>query len=777
MHSFIRAESINLAAVLFLTGIVTFQQLDELPVLYWGLSLAIIIPLAWFYPNFRSITIFIGGFLWAMLQAQIILFHSLDTELEGQDITVYGSIASLPEVKDRRVRFEFEITQLLHNGQAHKHPQRIRLSWYDQAPELKVGQSWQLVVRLKRPHGLMNPGGFDYEGWLYQNRIRATGYVRDSDDNKLLGAPTGRYVIAVFRERLAAAIRQQLPDSAFAGVITALAIGDVREISARQWEVFRRTGTTHLIAISGMHITLIASLLFYLIKAGWSRSVFLVTRIPAPTAAGMGALIAALAYALLAGFSIPTQRAWLMITVAMIALMFKRQRAISHVLAIALIAVLLLDPFAVMDVGFWLSFGAVAIIFFGTAGRLRPSGWWWKWGKIHVLITIGLTPLLLLFFQQLSWVSPLANFIAVPWVTFLVIPPALIGTVLVLPFPLLAQPLFEAGNFSMATLWRLLELLAQPAWVTGNQAVPSLAAFIAAAIGVALLLAPRGIPIRWLGVFWFLPLLMMRPSAPAAGAYQFTLLDVGQGLAAVLRTQEHVLIFDTGPRFSADFDTGQAVIVPYLIAQGIKKIDVLIVSHGDNDHKGGVESLLELYPVEKILSSVPEQINHATATSCVAGQRWRWNEVDFEILHPPVAAAATENNLSCVLRVSNGAGSVLLTGDIEKQAEAELLASSAAKLKTDILVVPHHGSKTSSSDDFVVAAAPSYALFPVGYRNRFNFPRSEIVEKYRMAGSQLFDSARHGAITFSIDQEGVGEPRLYRHEARRYWHIESSITK
>lgn len=422
-----------------------------------------------------------------------------------------------------------------------------------------------------------------------------------------------------------------------------------------------------------------------------------------------------------------------------------------------------------MDAGFWLSFAAVAFILFGFTGRLNNNSGWSKWGKIHFLIAIALLPLTLLLFQKASLVSPLANLIAVPIVSLLVVPLVLLGALLIGVVPVVGQTLLHLADYCLQLLWPLLNWLATLPAAQIYQAFVGPWVILPACIGIVWLLAPRGWPGRWLGGVWLLCAFLLPHPKPQQGEAQFTLLDVGQGLAAVIETQRNTLVFDTGPKFNESFDTGEAVVLPYLLSRGINQIDTLIVSHADNDHIGGAESLLQFMPVMKTLSSAPDQLAEHGAVKCESGQRWIWDGVVFEMLHPGGRFSSDENNNSCVLKVSTAAGSLLLTGDIEKRAENNLSRKRAAELQADVLVVPHHGSKTSSTDGFIQAVSPRWALFPVGYRNRFKLPRQEVVDRYDNSGVELLMSGQQGAIMMRFGKEAITPPQGYRYLNRRYW--------
>jgi competence protein ComEC len=704
---------------------------------------------------------FLFGLAWALAQATVRSLDALPPELERRDIIVEGVVLNVPDALDRGLRFSFHAdTVLAPAGVALPH--RIRLSWMQAAAQVKAGQRWRLRVRLKRPHGFFNPGGMDYELWLFAQGIRASGYVREDTDNQKL-AEASPFAPSAWRQALYDRLTQTLAGSAMVGIVTALTMGAENAISPAQWEVFRRTGTAHLVAISGSHISLVAGLVFWFthrLCAGLG-----LMRWSPPTVAALAAILAAWAYTGLADFVIPAQRALIMIIVVMAGIASRRNLRPQSALALALLAVVLYDPLAVLSVGFWLSYGAVAVILLVVIGRLRPGGFWSELWKINWATSLGLAPLLLFFFQQVSLVSPLANLLAVPTMGVVLTPLCLFGALLLVVHPPAGVAVLHLAETLLQWAWIVLQWLSDLPWAQWKHPSPPAWTMPLALLGGLLLLAPRGIPARWLGIVLLIPCLSIKPEPPAAGHFRLTLLDVGQGLAATVQTQTHTLVFDTGARFGKTFDTGAAVIEPFLRQQGVDSIDKLIVSHGDNDHIGGAATLLQQFPVAETLSSVPERLTTAHATGCHAGQSWDWDGVRFDLLSP-FGTLGSGNDNSCVLRVSTPAGSALLTGDIERAAEQQLIEHYGEQLKTDILIAPHHGSLTSSSPAFLNRVQPSQVLIPVGYLNRYNFPNPEVLRRYRAIGAEILDSAKHGAIS---GEPGSFPPQGYRQTDGHYW--------
>jgi competence protein ComEC len=787
----------------FALGVLALQQQAELPALapaaWLALPLAIALGAwlasrrlgAWRGRVARGVAIFsaaaavgLGGFFYAAWRAEARLADALPTAWEGRDIDVVGVIDELPQATERGARFAFAVERVVTPGAVV--PSRLSLGWYGSwradepavdVPELHAGERWSLAVRLKRPHGTVNPHGFDVEAWLLENEFRATGYVRDGEGNRRLDAFAGRpgdYVERL-RETIRARILAALGDRPYAGVIAALAIGDERAIPSEQWRVFFRTGIGHLISISGLHVTAFATLIGAIAFWLWRRNHRLTLLIPARKAAAIAGVAAAFVYVLLAGFQVPAQRTLYMLTVAAIGLWLGRPGTASTVWLWALAVVLARDPWAMLAPGFWLSFGAVGLLLYTGVGRVGTGSALGAAARAQWAITLGLVPLMLMLFQQISLVSPLANAVAIPVVTFIVVPLTLAS--IVIPWDLL----LVAAHQVFAWLALLLEALsALPAAVWQQHAPPSWAV-IAGAIGVLWLLAPRGLPGRALGFVWLLPLFLVVPLLPPPGTFRVTVLDVGQGLAVLVQTHAHALLYDAGPRFNDTADAGARIIAPMLRATGIERLDAMIVSHQDSDHSGGALSVLQTVPVTWLASSLPPEnaIVRArteageSAERCVAGRRWQWEGVDFALLHPVEASYANPklkaNDLSCVLRVGNAAGSALLTGDIEARTEADLIRRDGAALHADLLIVPHHGSRTSSTTAFIAAVAPGAAVFTPGYRNRFGHPRPEIVARYAEAGIPTYRTDYEGALTFAFEPGARLAPRREREADPRYW--------
>ena len=722
------------------------------------------------------------GFYHAAWQAQQRLSISLADEWQGRDIGVIGVVAELPRISEHGLRFAFDVEQTL-TPQA-RVPPHIYLSTYS-APQdaplaLRAGERWQLALRLKQPHGSSNPHGSDFEIWALENKVRAVGYVQAKGDNHRIDAAASgpMYRIESWRETVRDKFDATLAGAPYAGVLSALAIGDQSSIPQSQWQVFTRTGVNHLMSISGLHITMLASLGFALTYWLWRRSVRLTLWLPARKAAALAALLVALGYALLSGFGVPAQRTVYMVGAVAAALWLKRNFSLGQILSIALLGVLIPDPWAVLSPGFWLSFGAVVLILYVTAHRLARSHWLKEYAVVQWAMTIGLVPMLLALFQQVSIVSPVANAFAIPLVSLVVVPLALLGAVL--PW---GAPLWLA-HIVMGFTMRILEWLNALPQAVWTQHAPPAWSIVTGMLGVLLILAPRGIPARWLGLVLMLPMFLNAPAPPAPATLRMIVFDVGQGLAVAVQTHDHALLFDTGPDFSGDADSGNRILVPALRALGISRLDGLILSHDDLDHTGGTTSVMQALPIDWVASSLPDdspllqnfprQAGQEMKGSrrCTDGDHWQWDGVQFDILHPGPDADTSikphDNDLSCVLRISLGSQHILIVGDIEKKSEQRLLENHAGQLNASLLVVPHHGSKTSSTPDFIAAVLPDYAVFTTGYRNRYGHPKAEVVQSYADSGAEVLRSDEDGAILVTMGAQGLSVER-YRKTHQRYW--------
>ncbi len=762
------------AALAFAAGAALLQQQGELPSLAWAWILPVLVLIVLKWPKKAWIAALAFGFFWAAMFAQHRMADRLAPELEGRDLDVVGVVSSLPAIGERGVRFELDVESV--EGAA-RLPQKLLISWYrsalyeDQPAVLSgavhPGERWLFTVRLRRPHGNVNPNGFDYESWLLERGIGATGYVRQRGEQRKMGE---RNSLLDRVEQAREAVRDRflgyLGATPAAGILAALAVGDQRAISNEEWRLLNLTGVTPLLSISGLHVTLVSGLFAWLVAALWRRVPWLALRLPARKAAAIAAIAGALGYSLLSGFAVPAQRTFYMVSVVALARWAGRIASPGRVLALALAAVVLADPWAPLAPGLWLSFGAVLLIFYVASGWSSPERRLAQWARTQWAITLGLAPAALLLFGQVSVAGPLANALAIPLVSAVVTPLALAAALIP------AEWLLDLTGWLVEWLLQFLEWCAALPGALWQQHVPALWTVLLALGGVAWLLAPRGVPWRAGGIALMAPAFALAPPAPPPGEAWITTLDVGQGLAVLVRTANRALLYDAGPAFGAQTDSGERIILPAMRSAGVGRLDAMVLSHEDSDHIGGALSVLESIAVDALASSLPA--GHAlnalagSAARCRQGLRWEWDGVQFEMLHPAQGAQARRrNDLSCVLRVASQGGSMLLTGDIERMAESQL-AQSPRGVNSDVLVVPHHGSRTSSTPEFIAAVAPRWAVVPAGYRNRFGHPNRDVLERYLSAGAKIVRTDLDGAVSVRL---GVAEVAVDTERRRRdrYW--------
>jgi len=748
------------AALAFAAGVLLLQQQAALPSLAWLAAAPAAIALAAWRRAWLLPAAFAIGFLWAAGFAQLRLADRLAPGLEGRDLAVTGVVAGLPSRTEHGLRFAFEPER----AQASL-PSRLLLSWYGAAEDVHPGERWRLTVRLRRPHGHANPHGFDYEGWLLERGIGATGYVRADEPAQRAGRRDSLADrIAQAREAVRERFLAVLGDTPAAGILVALAVGEQRAIADEEWRLFARTGVTHLMSISGLHVTLVSGLCAWLVAALWRRVPRLALALPARKAGAAAAIAAALGYTLLAGFAVPAQRTLYMVVVVALALWSGRMASPARTLALALAVVTALDPWAVLQPGFWLSFGAVALIFYVSAGWSAAEPRLLQWIRVQWAITAGLAPAALFLFAQVSVAGPLANALAIPLVSVVITPLALGAAVLPV------DALLHVADGLVQLLLQYLEWCAQLPGAFWQRHVPPLWATLLALAGVAWLLLPRGFPWRASGLALMAPALLLPAPAPADGEAWVTVFDVGQGLAVLVRTGRHALLYDAGPAFG-DSDSGERIVAPALVALGVPRLDALVLSHDDRDHVGGARSILERYEVGMLRHSLPAEhpllALAAAPQPCLRGAAWTWDEVRFEFLHPPASAAPPRrNDRSCVLRVEAGGRALLITGDIERDAERALVRAGLAPIEA--LLVPHHGSRSSSSPAFLAALRPRLAIAATGYRNRFGHPAADVAARYDDIGARLLRTDRDGAVELRLSRAALGA-QAERARRPRYW--------
>ncbi|TAK80965.1 MAG: DNA internalization-related competence protein ComEC/Rec2 [Betaproteobacteria bacterium] len=756
------------AVLAFAAGVIALQWQPALPPLVWAAALVPLALLAWKHRRFVVVAALFTGFFWAAWCAQLRMADWLAPGLEGRDLEVVGTVSSLPAVSERSVRFEFEVESA---AAGEGLPRKLLLSWYRSEffdPEVHPGERWLLTVRLRRPHGQVNPHGFDYEAWLLERGIGATGYVRSRGEQKKLGPRDNVFDrIEQAREAVRSRFFAQLGSTPAAGIVAALAVGDQRAIAAEEWQLFSRTGVTHLMSISGLHVTLVSGLFAWLAGFLWRSVPAAALRLPARKAAALAAIVGALGYTLIAGFAVPAQRTFYMVTVVAAALWVRRMSSPARTLALALGAVVLADPWAPLAPGFWLSFGAVALIFYVAIGWTERESRLRQYARIQWAITLGLAPAALLLFGQISLAGPIANAVAIPLVSVVITPLALGAAVVPIP------EILDVAAWLVEWLLQFLEWCAALPGALWQQHTPPAWSVALALAGVIWLLAPRGVPGRVCGIALMAPAFYATPPAPAMGEAWITTYDVGQGLAVMVRTASRTLLYDAGPAYGPDSDSGGRVVVPALRAAGLGSVDLLILTHEDTDHIGGALSVLESVEVARLASSLPA--GHTLNTlidgprRCIAGETWEWDGVRFEFLHPPGAyAQLRRNDQSCVLRVASAGGAMLLTGDIERSAESALTEREGHSLRADVLLVPHHGSRSSSTREFIGAVAPRWAVVAAGYRSRFGHPNAEVLERYREAGASILRTDRDGAVLVRLGR-GAVEASGERVRDPRYW--------
>ena len=758
-------------ACLFVAGVAMLENEPLLPDAMWCASLPVCVLLIMARVRASPLFALAAGYFWAAFVAHVQMAAWDSTAIEGRDVEIAGTVRGLPVADARRARFDVRIGESSH---APLVGERVRLSWYGARAVPMPGSVWRLTVRLRRPRGWHNPGGSDYEGRLFASRIVATGYVKAGEAIGSAPAVSLARMDAV-RADLARSIRSALDGYGSEGLVRALAIGDRSGVSEHQWRALRVTGIAHLMAISGLHVGMAAGAAYWVARHAWTFVPRAALLIAAPQVAGVAAMLAAIGYAMLAGLALPTQRALLMLAVVFAARLTRRYIPPSHGLAFALIAVSVVDPHSVRAPGFWLSFVAVAAIVMALAtrpvARLRTITRRLRtMATAQMAVTVGLAPVTLSVFAEQSLVSPFVNALVIPLVGAVVVPVVLLGLLAGAVHAGAGAAMLAGAALMLDSLWPAIE------WIAGHAVMLPAPGEIgpwqlaAAAIGALIVLAPRGLTIRWLGFVWMLPMIAMRPAPVGPGAWRMTVLDVGHGLSVVVETARHVLVYDAGPPVGTRLDAAALAVLPFLARQGHDTVDRVVLSHGDTDHIGGYARLADSIAIGALVANRPVG-SHRPDFGCTVGRRWEWDGVSFEVLYPLGDRPGFDNAHSCVVRIEGSGGSALLTGDVERDGERVLVARSEHRLATDVLVVPHHGSTTSSTPQFIDSVAPSIALFSASEHGRFRLPHPDVVSRYVDAGVATYSTSRCGAIT--IEFPANAEPhvlRLERESGRRYWH-------
>ncbi|WP_457668953.1 DNA internalization-related competence protein ComEC/Rec2 [Thiolapillus sp.] len=759
-----------LTAAGFALGAFAFQQLPVFPAGNWLLLLPLVLWCWWRYPKAGWLFAVFAGFFWAQIHGEVTRPRLLPDGLLQDTVLASGVIQGIPDDNSRRTRFFFAANELRQGNTRLSGFWCFRISWYNQAPRLTAGDTWTLPLRLKKAHGYHNPGGFDYEGWLYARGVIYTGYVKGK------GVQTGRKAFSLDRQRqqIAESIGQSNLSRRAGAVIRALVVGDRSGLSREDRTVFAATGTSHLIAISGLHIGLIAAMAYFLAGWFWRRFPPLCSRWPSRVAGAPFAMLAALMYAALAGFSIPTQRALIMLLIVMTGVLLRRSANPPRILGLALFAVVLWDPLSVESAGFWLSFCAVAAILY-LVPRL---GGRFKWLWLQVGIALALAPVLVWRHLPVSVLSPLVNLIVIPVFGLLIVPLSLFSVFLLVIYPDMAKWPVSVAGWLLDWILVVLDRISLWSPTLHGQSIAVTVPPVIAALALLGLWRFRQVPVHPLGRLSLLSVALLsgvlckqQVDAPRPNHFRITVLDVGQGLSVVARTATHTLIFDAGPRYPSGFNTGSAVLLPYLQSQGIGKIDRLVLSHSDSDHVGGAPDLLRGVPVGDILAGEPPGLGGAASFQrCRSGETWWWDGVRFEFLYPPAGLFEEGNNASCVLKVSVDGQAALLTGDIERPAEEWLVQNIPDRLRSQVVVAAHHGSASSSAEVFVRTVHARYVLFSAGRGNRWGFPREKVVGRWLASGASTLNTANRGAIEFELGRNRVLSPVSWAIVSRRYWH-------
>ena len=755
-------------ALAMLGGGLVVHLLDSLPPAWLGsAAMLFALPLICHRRRTRLPGWFLLGFALTLLHAQAALDARLPAAWHGKDFDIVGRIRGLPDAMPESTRFEFEIESASLQGRVVDLRGLARLNWYERAPTLQPCTRWQLRARLRPPRGLVNPGGYDSERGAIQHGVVAVGYVRDARESRLI-ASAGALCIDGWRSAISHAIGGRIGPGTASSLLRALAVGDQQAISEADWQVLRATGIGHLIAISGLHVGMLAALGALIARRFWKCFPKLTLRVPGPILEAPMALAFALAYGLLAGMGVPTIRTVLMIAVVLLARLSRRAVSVSHGLALAAVSIMLFDPLAVLAAGFWLSFAGVAILLALTQPAAARPATWRELPRLQLILSLALLPLTVWLFGQGSLVGPLANLVAVPLVSFVVVPITVCASLLILPFPLIGGVLLDWASVLLMALWKLMQAMAALPAAQHYFAKAPIWAFALAMLGVAWALLPRGVPARGLGLCLLLPLLVPQQRRAVDGEFGVWMFDVGQGLSVLVKTRGHNLLYDAGPRYPSGYDLAETAVIPSLHALGVDHLDRLLISHGDGDHAGGTEAVHRAFPDAPIESGEPERLG-VPATACRSGAHWQWDGVDFRIL-AAAEGASRGNDRSCVLAVSGRFGSLLLTGDLTTRADRSLIEQLPPLAQPRVLGVAHHGSRNATSEAFLDALRPRLGLVSAGFRNQFGHPHPELVERFRVRAIKLANTADRGYLHVDLG-ENPGLPEAGRELRSAWWRV------
>jgi competence protein ComEC len=750
---------------------------------YWTSHLPIILALAFLVPKYRIILLILSAYLWAGFCFQLAVNLKLNNSFDNQVVMLSGTVIDIPDFKPHSIRFLFKPDYI--EGYNQKLPNKIRLSWYrsDQLPV--AGERWQFKAKLRRPSGFQNPTGFDYERWLLVKRIGATGYIKKSISNQLLDS-TPRWNINQLRSKVAQSIDHKCEPCDNQGLIKALTIGYRGDIRLHQKQILNDSGTAHLLAISGLHIGLISGL-FYLLGRWLWRVYFFRYRYNRLEFSAVLSFVAGLTYAALAGFSIPTVRAIVMLGVIFFALKFRLSNNLLNTIATTVVLILIMDPLAIGSPSLWLSVGALLIISFAQYllgnepldnQQNNQISWLRKLLLVQGIFTLMFIPMGIVLFGQVNIAGYLANVVAIPVVSFTLLPLALIASFCAsINFPY-SDWLLIICDRGMTLLLEYLEWLLESGFEAIGTGYTPMPLLILSLLGLAILMLPQAIPGKKLALIVILLPVIWRPEKLEYGGYEMAVLDVGMGTSVIVKTQYHSMVYDFGPGNNAGYSAGSWVVKPYLQYYNISPPDLMIISHVDQDHSGGFHTFKSDFNSATLVSGTPRQIQKRfnldqPIQTCHGMQPWRWDGVDFEFLAFPktesvISSMSGTNNRSCVLKIQ-GYHSVLLTGDIEAERESWLVSMDPHRLKADLIVAPHHGSSTSSTNDFIYQVLPKAVIFTVGKDNRWNFPKPKVLDRYKAIKSQIYRTDWDGAVNFYSDSNVfLIESQRRRHP--RLWH-------